>query len=232
MSIIDPPKSRFLFGLIVGAAIVATGAAVLETFALRKHKTQAAAYVIEGYDFSDLRSIDNVWRGPQVGDKISLANLIGRNGSTLEAAIQTRPAMIATVSPLCGFCKIARDEFQYVQGQIAQKNLGYYFVSFTSDVKDSDFYAFCEALKVGAPGFRWSKDMSRPQEPLSKMITPSHILIDRDGTVLRVWPGTSGEQAVRDSMGRQIVNDVSVILDTLDARGRTSEKAQYPPTRP
>jgi hypothetical protein len=51
-------------------------------------------------------------------------------------------------------------------------------------------------------------------------------LVDRDGTVLEVWPGTSREQAVRDGMARQIVNDVSVILDTLDLRTGTTNKPQ------
>jgi hypothetical protein len=226
MSIIDPPKSRFLFGLIVGAAIAVTGAALLENLASRKQRTLAASYLLEGYDFSGLRSKDKVWRGPQIGERIDLANLIERNGSTLENTTQQRPVMIATVSPSCGFCKIARDEMQYVQGQIALKNVRYYLVSFAPPGTDSDFYMFCDTLKISAPSFRWSKDVTPPKEALSKMITPSHVLIDHDGTVLRVWPGTSEEQSVRDGMGRQIVNDVSVILDTLEARSAGSNKTQ------
>lgn len=226
MSIIDPPKSRFLFGLIVGAAIAATGAGLLETVALRKQKTLASSYVLEGYDFSGLRNKDKVWRGPDVGARIDLANLIERNGPTLEKTIEQRPVMIANVSPSCGFCKTARDQMQYVQGQIALRNVRYYLVSFASPGTDSDFYKYCDTLKIGAPAFQWAKDAAPPREELSKMITPAHLLIDRDGTVLRVWPGTSAEQTVRDSMGRQIVNDVSVILDTLDARAIPPGKAQ------
>jgi hypothetical protein len=125
--------------------------------------------------------------------------------------------MIATVNPLCGFCKIASDEMQYVQGQMALKNVRYYLVSFTPPGNDSDFYEFCDALKLGVPGFQWSKDAAPAKDALSRMVTPSHALIDYDGTVLRVWPGTSAEQSVRDRMGRQIVNDVSVAIETLEA---------------
>jgi hypothetical protein len=232
MSIIDPPKSRFLFGLIVGAAIGAAGAALWETLSFRKPQTLSASYQIEGYDFSGLRNPEKVWRGPQVGEKINLANLLEENGSTLEHKIEQRPIMIATISPSCAFCKIARDEMQYVQGQIALKNIGYYLVSFAPPVTDSDFYRYCERLKIGASSFQWSRDAAPAQEALSRMVTPSHLLVDRDGTVLRVWPGTSAEQPVRDSMGRQIVSDVSVILDTLEAREQSAQNAVTTLRRP
>jgi hypothetical protein len=225
VSIIDPPKSRFLFGLIVGAALAATVATVLQLPA-RKQRTLAASYLLEGYDFSGLRSKDNVWRGPQVGEKINLANLIERNGSTLENTIQQGPVMIATVSAACEFCKLAKDQMQFVQSHVALKNVKYYFVSFEAREADPNFYRFCDALNSAIPAFRWSNDVSPPQESLSKIVTPAHLLVDRDGTVLEVWPGTSREQAVRDGMARQIVNDVSVILDTLDSRTSTPNKPQ------
>ena len=222
MSIIDPPKSRFLFGLIVGGALAATLATAVQILPGRKQRTLAASYLLEGYDFSGLRSKDNIWRGPQVGEKINLANLIERNGSTLENTIQQGPVMIAAVSATCEFCKIARDQMQFVQSHVAVKNVKYYFVSFEGREADPNFYKFCDALNSAIPAFRWSDGASAPQESLSKIITPAHLLIDRDGTVLEVWPGTSREQTVRDGMARQIVNDVSVILDTLDSRTGTA----------
>ena len=49
------------------------------------------------------------------------------------------------------------------------------------------------------------------------MNNPSHLLLDRNGTVIRVWPGSYADKAVRDRMARQILADTSVVLETLTA---------------
>jgi len=49
------------------------------------------------------------------------------------------------------------------------------------------------------------------------MLSPSHLLLNNEGTVIRVWPGSYKEKAIRDRMTYQIMADTSVASDTLTA---------------
>ncbi len=49
------------------------------------------------------------------------------------------------------------------------------------------------------------------------MTNPTHLLVDRVGTVIRVWPGSHQDKSVRDRMAKQILSDTSVVVDTISA---------------
>jgi len=83
------------------------------------------------------------------------------------------------------------------------------------------FFKYSESLNVGAEGFAQS---GPPPDSIFTMTTPSHMLLNNDGAVIRVWPGSYKDKPVRDRMARQILADTSVVLDTLNAVATRDEK--------
>jgi hypothetical protein len=173
---------------------------------------------IEGFDFNALRSKDNEWRGPDLGEKIDLARLRTKENRTLASVIGPRPFMLVSVNPTCAMCKIARDQMIYLRTELSRLNVDYYIVSFTSSAdRQLDFFSYAESLKVGGQSFLWNVEDGPPSEAIFIMNNPSHLLLDQNGTVLRVWPGSYADKAVRDRMARQILADTTVVIETLNA---------------
>jgi len=82
----------------------------------------------------------------------------------------------------------------------------YVLVSATTKRPAEEFFDYAGSLGVDAPAFMWSSK-EPPPESLFTMVVPSHILVRRDGTILRTWPGTTKSQRVRFQMVNQIVAD-------------------------
>lgn len=54
-------------------------------------------------------------------------------------------------------------------------------------------------------------------EQLTRLVTPTHILMHKNGTVLHVWPGTASEPEVRKIMSGQISSDLELNSESLAA---------------
>ena len=146
---------------------------------------------IEGFDFNQVRSKDNEWRGPDLGDKIDLARLRTKEDKALASVVGSRPFMLVAINPSCAMCKIARDEVIYLRTQLPRLNVDYYIASFTfSADRRREFFNYADSLKVGVRSFLWNLEDGPPSESIFIMNTPSHLLLDQTGTVLRVWPGS------------------------------------------
>lgn len=78
---------RFALGLIIGGTIAfALGAFTAKAFFARKqipNSRPQTPFLTQGFDFNPLRSADNEWRGPDIGEKIDLTRLKTRDGKTL-----------------------------------------------------------------------------------------------------------------------------------------------------
>lgn len=208
-----------LAGLILGCALTlgltwlsrkAPAAAMLPT------PQKSNLFATEGFDFSAILEKDNDWRGPDIDEKIDLTQLKTQDGSTLATVLGKRPGMLVTVNPICGMCRVAADEMQYVRDQIAGTGIGYYPVSFTPDDGKMSFNGYTDSLGLGKLAFQWSPGAPPPQYSILNMTSPSHLLIGADGTVIKVWPGSYTDKSVRDRMGKQIVADTLIINDTLN----------------
>jgi hypothetical protein len=219
MKISDLSRYGFLWGLVLGAALMLC-------LTLLVRKTPAGApqkpvlFAKEGFDFSGISSKNNEWRGPEIGEKINLTHLKAKDGSSLAEVISQRPAMLVALNPECGMCTLAADEMRYIRDQIASTGLGYYPVSFIPDDGSFDLDAYSRSLGLGPVAFQWSADAPSSQDSIVNMTSPSHLLVNPDGIVIKVWPGSYGEKSVRDRMGKQIVADALIINDTLNVSGR------------
>jgi hypothetical protein len=150
-------------------------------------------------------------------EKIDLTRLHAKDGKNLASVVGERPIMLVAVNPDCAMCKIASDEISHLSAKLATMDINYYVVSFAPQNPSSDVFEYSDSLNVGAPSFLWNAEAGAPPESVSKMTTPTHLLLNNDGTVLRVWPGSYKDRPVRQRMARQIIADTLVALDTVTA---------------
>ncbi|MDT5122936.1 MAG: hypothetical protein QOC96_2418 [Acidobacteriota bacterium] len=212
--------------LVVGGIITfGLGALSAKVFLSRNQSSNHTAtasqeiggpYQTEGFDFTPLRSSKNEWRGPEIGEKIDLTRLRTKDGKTLASMIGQRPVMVVSVNPDCPMCATARDEMIHLHNKLAAMNINYYLICFAPQTSPSDFFKYTDSLNVGAPSFLWNSEAGAPSESLFKMTSPSHLLLNTDGTVIRVWPGSYKEMSVRQRMAQQIIADTAVAIDTLN----------------
>jgi hypothetical protein len=148
------------------------------------------------------------WSGPKVGERLDLQKFVGRNGEKLTDASNSNVFMLATVDPDCAAASVARDELRDVRTHIAG-NIPYILVSATTNRPAADFFKYADSLGLDAPTFLWASKEAAPPAALVTMVIPSHILVRRDGTILRTWPGTSPSRRVRFQMVNQIVTDTT-----------------------
>ena len=214
---------RLIVGVFVGGLLAfSLGVRIGRGFFAQKTDSNTVATSgllrIEGFDFNALRSKDNDWRGPELGEKIDLARLRTKENKTLASMIGPRPFMLVSVNPTCAMCKIAKDQMIYLRTELLRLDIDYHIVSFTFPAdRQLDFFSYAESLKVGGQSFLWNVEDGPPSEAIFIMNNPSHLLLDQNGTVIRVWPGSYADKAVRDRMARQILADTSLVLETLNA---------------
>jgi hypothetical protein len=126
-------------------------------------------------------------------------------------------SLVKDVSDLKSFDQaMATDEMRHVRDKVALMDIPYYAVSFVPMEDAQSFFQYCDSLDLGVPVYLWiKKDQSLTS--LSSMVAPSHFLLDKNGVIIRTWPGSNGDKMFRTRMAKQIVDDTSVIVDTLAA---------------
>lgn len=206
--------SRFLTGLIAGlvVSLVVAGIAVK---AFRSRKTplpKPAAFLKQGFDFRALRS--ETWKGPDIGEKIDLKMLKAADGSGIAQLLGKQPVMLASINPTCGMCKVARDEMLFVREMLVPEGVQYYAVCFNPTGPAHNFFGYAKALRFPDPAFEWQGEES-PLRGVRDMTVPSHLLVNQEGIVLQVWPGSSAEKDIRQRMATQIINDTLIINEIL-----------------
>lgn len=218
MPISKSPRVMLTVGVAVGLSLAAA-AALLAARVLRPADDDPSQLMRkDGFDFSELRAPGKPWRGPEIGEKIDLRRLRAADGRALADVAGAGPVMLVSVNPTCSMCRVAADTMKDVRARLSPLGVPYYVVAFAP--VGENFHAYAASLGVGEPSFFWSQDGGAPPDSLLEAVQPSHILIARDGTVLRVWPGANKAKPVRDRMGAQIVADTGVIVETLAALSR------------
>ena len=213
---------RFTLGIIIGGTIafavgVFAGKAFLGPKQPAKASTHTSPFLTEGFDFNQLRTAGNEWRGPNIGEKIDLSRLKKKDGTTLASMVGKRPIMLVSINPDCSMVRITSDEMSHLREKLSSMDINYYMAFFAAQTPQLDFFKYSDSLNVGAPSFLWDIQAGMPAESIFTMTTPSHLLINSDGTVIRVWPGSYKDKPVRQRMIRQIIADTLVAVDTLKA---------------
>ena len=211
-----------MFGILV-LTTIAFGLGIFANTFLSRRDTP---FLTEGFDFNMFRTPEVVWRGPDVGLKVDLNRLKGKEGKTLASVVGNKPIMLVVTNPDCGLCRTAADEMTVLRTELVKKGINYYILFFPKETPATDFFKYSDSLQIGAEAFLWDAQSGPPPESIFTMTSPSHMLVNSDGTVIRVWPGSYKDKPVRDRMARQILADTSVVLDTLNAVTARDAKPQ------
>jgi hypothetical protein len=171
-------------------------------------------FLKQGFDFNQLRSPSIEWRGPEIGEMLDLNQLRENNGNSLSKANSSDLVVLVNVSPNCGFSTIAADEMKTIREHLASLAIPYYAITFTDS--EEKFIAYSSSLGF-EKSFYWQPNTPKPKDSLIKMAIPSHLLVRKDGLIVRVWPGTNESKEVRERMGNQIISDTSIVKETLTA---------------
>ena len=170
--------------------------------------SEEPARVREGFDFSFSYDETDPSVGPKVGEKIDLTNLKARDGKRLSSIEGHQMMVLATIDPSCVACKIAAaDQLRDVQSRIAEFDVPFYLVSFTTSKPRDEFFRYTDSLDIAVPAFLWDMSEQKPPDALYTMVLPSHILVDRNGIVILKWAGTDNRKPIRARMANQIVSD-------------------------
>jgi len=210
MSIINTPGARRRAkALLLCVAAFALG--VLGVSVISASRRAAPVQRKIGYDFSP--SLNAEWSGPKIGERLDLRRFVGPDGKPIADSVDGDILMLATIDPDCGASWVARDELRDVSNHIAPAEVPYLLVSVTNSRPSGDFFKYAESVVKGAPAFLWASKEVSPPESLVMMVVPSHLLVKRDGTILRKWPGTRQSQRLRFRMVNQIVADTIEIAN-------------------
>jgi len=137
-------RYRFVLGLIIGGAIAfALGAFTTQAYFARRqshdsslnsgsnsNRNNNSPFLTEGFDFNLLRSSDNEWRGPNIGEKIDMTRLKTKEGQTLASMVGKRPMVLVSINPDCAMCKVASDEMTHLREKLSSMDINYYLVFF------------------------------------------------------------------------------------------------------
>lgn len=161
----------------------------------------------EGFDFTYGGTVEEEsWAGPKIGRTIDLTRLKDRDGTPLLAAGEHEFLMVAIVDPECAAAKAASDQLTGVREGITKEGVPYYPISVIASTSETDFFTYADSLNLGK-AYLWRKSEPEPPAELYSMVVPSHLLLTKDGTVVRKWPGTNPSKAIRARMVNQIVSD-------------------------
>ncbi|HEX8653156.1 MAG TPA: hypothetical protein VF708_20225 [Pyrinomonadaceae bacterium] len=213
-------KTAFSIQVVITLAL-----ALLATAYLKASNKKSALNPADGFDFTYGSTEPQPSDGPAVGERIDLARFKASDGATLASAVGDQLSMLVIVDPACGACRGAADEMRDVSYRVAPEGVRSYLVSATGSMTSissaiprspASFFQYAESLDTGAAGYLWDLNEGQPPEALAAMVLPSHILVDRNGVIVRKWPGTNRNQAVRKKMANQIVADT---IEELSRRG-------------
>lgn len=208
-------KSLVVAGLFIGTLTFFFLGAFSAKILLKEN--QSNLFLTEGFDFARIRSADIEWRGPEIGDHVDLTRLRGKEGKSLKDIVDKRPIMLVSTNPDCGMCRTASDEMNHLRVELLKKDIKYYVTFFPAQIPQVDFFKYSASLNLDAESFLWDAEAGPPPPAIVSMTNPSHLLLNSDGTIIRVWPGSYSDKRVRERMARQILADTFVVIDTLNA---------------
>jgi hypothetical protein len=183
-------------------------------------KGMAAALAQDGFNFTPSLRPTRRYAYPALGERIDLKNLVETSSDAadrrLADMLNGQLALLVAVDPSCGFCKLGKDQMKSVHDQITPNGISYSLVAFGPTDPEA-LSKYRDSISPDIHFFVWPNKTKLPQSSILEMPTPTHILVDREGTILRLWPGSSSEKQDRSRMATQIVSDTLAVAEAVDA---------------
>jgi peroxiredoxin len=155
--------------------------------------------------------IDNkqlTWNGPELGEKVNLSKLKDINGEFFINNLKNEKALIVSIHPDCGMCHTATDHIQKVLDEASINSYDVALVSFDPTVSIERIINYKETVGLPYRSYAYRGSESEILPSLSKMVTPSFILVNPDGIILKKYPGSSADARIRRAMIKEILSDV------------------------
>jgi len=172
-------------------------------------RTAVSGRKTAGFDFAPLRDAKLTWSGPKIGSRIDLSQLKSRDQVSL-ASEQNRLILLALADPRCGLSAHSAKYYDQVRTAAENQAVRYVLASFAYGLSDHKFFGFTASLAPNVKSFLWNWN-SPPPDALARMVTPAHVLVRGDGTVVQTWPG-GGASSIEQEMAHQIAEDMRELI--------------------
>ncbi len=209
-------KSKLNISLFVIAFLV-TVLGVMLISRIRAREIAAAnkrVFLTEGYDFRQKRLLNPDSVEPKTGTQINFADLQTSRREKLSTLMSGDLLLMAVLDPGCGACQLSKDMLENLRSQTGVMGIKYLPIVLNYATKDAEVQRYAEEL-----GFetciRWAG--AGPPLSLKMLVTPSHVLLTKEGVVLQTWVGTNVDPDTRMRMSRQIGSDLYLISDVIKA---------------
>ncbi|HEX8566332.1 MAG TPA: hypothetical protein VF648_11855 [Pyrinomonadaceae bacterium] len=177
--------------------------------------SSSTIFAKQGFDFNALRD-GTESSGPEIGEIIDLTKLTDKNSRKLVDAAKEEILMLGVMSPACRASTASRNEFRLVEEKARTMGFGYYAVLLTKIPAQENFFDFAAEMGFKSNSFQWNAEEQAPPV-LSQIVTPSHILVNKQGKVIQVWLGTNKDDEIKIRMREQIKADLNLIADVIKA---------------
>lgn len=145
------------------------------------------------------------WTGPSIGKKIDLSKLKNQENITLSSNAKNNLIMIVHADPLCKMSQVTVENMKNLQAEAINNNIDYVLVSFhpeQSSKQLSSYFVNKFGLKVDTYTVEPSNDDIFLS--LKNLVSPTHLLVTKSGTILNKFPGSSYVKEDRDEMMEEI----------------------------
>lgn len=167
------------------------------------------------WSFSDKFNFDSVrqnanldWTGPKDGETITLTNLKTKQGEQFPQLPKQSLILLSIVDPNCQMCKVSQDLITQVQSEAESNQIYFAMVSFIPQANTEKYFNYAETLSKSDRVYLWQGEKDNLLPDLQKMVVPSHLLINEQGIILRRFPGSSKDKAIRNQMANQIITEM------------------------
>jgi hypothetical protein len=168
----------------------------------------ARSYFSAGNDFASIRKNEKIdWGGPKEGERIELSQFRSERGESFPLLPSKSLILISAVDPRCEMCRFSEDLIEQVRSEAKLNEVKFFVVSFASDIPKERFFSYAKTLSKSDESYVWQGEKETLLPALQKMVIPSHLLINEQGTVLRAFPGSSREKTIRVEMAKEIISD-------------------------
>lgn len=181
-------------------------------FFLPTSKSSENIYFRQGYDFRQLR-LNNWDIALKLGDKLDITKIKNSEGKSLSSFSREKLFLLVAVDPSCPACNYSKDMMENIRKTTESIKVPYYPISITPNGSSVEMQKYAHKLGFD-DDFYWSSESSAPSS-LLQVITPTHILVDKDGTILQIWFGSNNDEKVRERMSEQISSDLLLIHDVF-----------------
>ena len=171
-------------------------------------------YFTQGYDFHKLRRDNSDIDLVKIGEKLDVENIKDSKGNSLLSYSNQNLTLLVAIDPTCPACNFSKDMMNEISVTTKSIKVSYYPLLISSINSNFDVQKYTQSL--GFADYFYLLSETPSQNALKQIITPSHILIDKKGTVIQAWYGSNKDEEVRKRMSDQISADLILISDIFE----------------